>query len=61
MGEFKPPEYRWGSIFGLQDNGMVLFNPGGSNVRLPLWLMKIIRKMAVNIGIYKGIRSKSEV
>jgi len=40
---------------------MVLFNPGGSNVRLPLWLMKIIRKMAVNIGIYKGIRSKSEV
>ena len=37
VASFTPPKYRWGSIVGLQDDGMVIHQPNGKAVRVPRW------------------------
>ena len=35
---FRAPEYRWGSVLGVQDDGLVILQPDGKRVRVPRWL-----------------------
>jgi NADH dehydrogenase FAD-containing subunit len=57
MRKYRATPYRWGSIFGVQREGMRVFSPRGANVLIRPWLVEhvlfpwIVRRM-----IYKGVR-----
>ncbi|HEY6131221.1 MAG TPA: FAD-dependent oxidoreductase, partial [Halioglobus sp.] len=57
MKRYQPPRYRWGSVFGVQDNGLRVFQPDGGNVRFPRWTIRtLLFPLAVRKLIYKGVR-----
>ena len=57
MKRYAPPLYRWGSIFGVQDNGMRVFQPDGGSFRFPKWTIQtLLFPLAVRKMIYKGVR-----
>jgi len=58
MKTFKAPRYRWGSIVGVQlDEGLRVFTPQGSNVRVSLWWVKhLLFPFFVRKLIYRGMR-----
>jgi NADH dehydrogenase FAD-containing subunit len=59
MKRYAPPAYRWGSIFGVQDNGMRVFQPDGGSFRFPRWSIRsLLFPLAVRKGIYKGVRKR---
>jgi NADH dehydrogenase FAD-containing subunit len=54
---FKAPKSRWGSVFGVQSDGLQVFAPNGKVFRIPLWFVKYIQTpLIVERGIYKGMR-----
>jgi len=57
MKTYKTTRYRWGSILGVQKNGMRVFTPKGGSVRVaePL-VRKVLFPLFVRKLIYKGIR-----
>jgi len=57
MKRYEPPRYRWGSIFGVQDDGMRVFQPDGNSFRFPSWTIRtLLFPLAVRKMIYKGVR-----
>lgn len=57
MKSFKPARHRWGSILGLQPEGMRVFSPTGGNFRIPAWWVeRVLFPWIVRRGIYKGVR-----
>ena len=55
---FSPPGARWGSIFGLESDGLRIFSPGGTMTRVPVSVCKrLLFPWIVNRGIYGGIDS----
>ena len=57
MKQFKPAPHRWGSILGLQREGMRVFSATGGNFRIPAWLVeRVLFPWIVRRGIYKGVR-----
>ena len=57
MEPYQPPTHRWGSILGLQDEGLRVFQPGGGETRIPRWMVeRIITPLAVRRLIYGGLR-----
>lgn len=55
---FTPPKYRWGSIVGLQDDGMVIHQPNGSAIRVPRWAaQRVLMDVFTRKAIYGGVRS----
>lgn len=57
MKRYAPPAHRWGSILGVQKNGLRVFQPGGGSFRFPRWSVNLLLfPIAVRRGIYKGIR-----
>ena len=57
---FQPPNSRWGSVLGLQENGLMLHQQDGSRHRLPVWFVKfILWPWVVTRGIYGGIRERA--
>lgn len=57
MKRYDPPRYRWGSVFGVQKNGLRVFQPDGSSFRFPNWTVRtLLFPLAVRKMIYKGIR-----
>ena len=60
MKRYKPPRYRWGSILGLQKNGLRVFQPDGGSFRFPRWsVTRLLFPIAVRKVIYKGVRKNS--
>ncbi len=59
MKAYKPPKYRWGSILGVQSDGLRVFNPDGGNFRFPRWAVeRLLFPIAVGRVIYRGIRKR---
>ena len=57
MKRFKPAPHRWGSILGLQREGMRVFSATGGNFRIPAWWVeRVLFPWIVRRGIYKGVR-----
>ncbi|MEH6582357.1 MAG: FAD-dependent oxidoreductase [Halioglobus sp.] len=57
MKHYSAPPYRWGSILGVQANGLRVFQPDGRNFRFPRWTIKsLLFPLAVHRMIYKGVR-----
>jgi NADH dehydrogenase FAD-containing subunit len=59
LASFTPPKYRWGSIVGLQDDGMVIHQPNGRAVRVPRWAaQRVLMDVLTRTAIYGGVRSE---
>jgi len=57
LASFTPPKYRWGSIVGLQDNGMVVHQPNGRAIRVPRWAaQRVLMDVLTRTAIYGGVR-----
>jgi apoptosis-inducing factor 2 len=57
MKVFEPPRHRWGSILGMQREGMRVFTARGGNVLMPSWFVdRVLFPWVVRRGIYKGVR-----
>jgi apoptosis-inducing factor 2 len=57
MKPYDAPRYRWGSVFGVQDDGLRVFQPDGGNFRFPRWTIRtLLFPLAVRRMIYKGVR-----
>lgn len=54
---YRPPRRRWGSVIGIQDDGVEVFAPNGRPFRIPAWpVRRILMPWIVRRGIYRGIR-----
>jgi NADH dehydrogenase FAD-containing subunit len=60
MKSYRAPRYRWGSIIGLQANGLTIYDQRGSQFRFPTWAVKnIVFPCIVRRGIYRGVRPQT--
>jgi NADH dehydrogenase FAD-containing subunit len=52
-----PPKRRWGSVTGMQPDGLEVFAPTGYRVRFPAWSVeRVVMPMIVRWGMYRGVR-----
>ncbi|WP_059014799.1 FAD-dependent oxidoreductase [Mycobacterium sp. M26] len=54
---YTPPRRRWGSVIGIQPDGLEVFAPNGSAFRFPAWSIdRVLMPLIVRRGIYGGVR-----
>ena len=57
MRRFRAPRYRWGSILGLQANGLVVAQPSGRRFRVPRSIAEpLLFRLFVTRYLYGGVR-----
>ncbi|GAY17794.1 FAD-dependent oxidoreductase [Mycobacterium sp. shizuoka-1] len=57
LKQYRPPRRRWGSIVGIQADGLEVFAPNGTAYRFPAWSIdRVLMPWIVRRGIYKGVR-----
>lgn len=59
MRRYRAPANRWGSILGLQDDGMVIFQPNGRSFRVPHWAVQpMLFRGWTHRFLYRGLRAE---
>lgn len=54
---FRAPGRRWGSLLGIQPDGLEVFLPTGQAFRLPSWSVdRVVMPWIVRWGMYRGVR-----
>jgi apoptosis-inducing factor 2 len=54
---FRAPGRRWGSLMGLQPDGLEVFLPTGHAFRIPSWpVERLVMPGVVRWGMYRGVR-----
>ncbi|OBK76753.1 FAD-dependent oxidoreductase [Mycobacterium sp. 1274761.0] len=54
---YRAPRRRWGSVLGVQPDGLEVFTPKGQAVRFPAWTFdRVLMPVIVRWGIYRGVR-----
>ncbi len=54
---FRPPRHRWGSVTGIQDDGLVVFQPNGRAFRVPRWAVQpLLFRFFTRTLLYRGLR-----
>lgn len=57
LRSFKAPGRRWGSLVGIQRDGLEVFFPTGHAFRFPLWTVEhVVMPLIVRWGMYRGVR-----
>ncbi len=55
---YSPPKRRWGSVLGVQPDGLEVFTAQGRPFRFPAWSIdRVLQPWIVRRGIYRGIRN----
>jgi len=55
----QPPKRRWGSVLGIQADGLEVFAPNGRAFRFPAWSFeRVLMPWIVRWGIYRGVRGE---
>ena len=58
LRSYRPPRRRWGSVIGVQSDGVEVFAPGGRPFRIPaLPVRRVLMPWIVRRGIYRGVRT----
>lgn len=58
MRTYRPPANRWGSVLGVQSDGLEVFAPNGFAFRFPAWSIdRVLQPLIVRRGIYRGVRT----
>ncbi len=53
---YRPPRRRWGSVLGVQPEGLEVFAPSGRALRFPAWSVeRVLYPWIVRRGIYRGV------
>jgi hypothetical protein len=59
MRRYKAPEFRWGSILGLQEDGLIVVQPDGRRVTVPRWAAEpLLFNFYVTRYLYGGLRRR---
>ncbi|WP_406815734.1 FAD-dependent oxidoreductase [Mycobacterium sp. M23085] len=54
---YRAPARRWGSLVGIQPNGLEVFLPTGHAFRFPSWSVeRVVMPWIVRWGMYRGVR-----
>lgn len=54
---YRPPRHRWGSVLGVEPDGLRVFAPNGRPFRFPAWTIDtVLQPWIVRRGIYRGVR-----
>lgn len=54
---YRAPGRRWGSLLGIQPNGLEVFFPTGHAMRFPSWSVeRVVMPLIVRWGMYGGVR-----
>lgn len=54
---YRAPARRWGSLMGIQPNGLEVFLPTGHAFRFPSWSVeRVVMPWIVRWGMYRGVR-----
>ena len=62
MKKYQAPYYRWGSILGVQSDGLRVYQSDGTNFRFPRWSIRtILLPLLVRKNIYQGVRKSTLV
>ena len=57
LRSYQPRRRRWGSVIGVQDDGVEVFAPNGRPFRIPRKAVDaVLMPLIVHRGIYRGIR-----
>ena len=57
MRTYRPPKRRWGSVIGIQPDGLEVFAPNGRAFTFPAWSFdRVLMPLIVRWGIYRGVR-----
>ncbi|OBA68994.1 pyridine nucleotide-disulfide oxidoreductase [Mycobacterium sp. 1554424.7] len=60
LRSFRTPGRRWGSLVGIQPNGLEVFFPTGQSLRFPTWSVeRVVMPWIVRWGMYRGVRENS--
>jgi hypothetical protein len=54
---YRAPRHRWGSVIGVQPDGVEVFAPNGRPFRIPAGpVRRVLMPWIVRRGIYRGVR-----
>lgn len=57
LRDYRPRRGQWGSVVGVQPNGLEVFAPNGRAYRFPAWTIRgLLQGLIVERGIYRGVR-----
>lgn len=57
LRSYRAPRRRWGSVIGIQSDGVEVFAPNGRPFRVPAWpVHHVLMPWIVRRGIYRGVR-----
>lgn len=60
LRDYRAPARRWGSVLGIQPNGLEVFAPNGTAFRFPAWTFeRVLMPFIVRRGIYRGVRQEN--
>ena len=59
LRSYQPRSRRWGSVLGVQPDGLEVFTPSGRPFRFPAWSIdRVLQPWIVRRGIYGGVRER---
>ncbi|MGE2837198.1 FAD-dependent oxidoreductase [Mycobacterium sp. SMC-4] len=62
MRRYRPPARRWGSVLGIQPDGLEIFAPNGRVFRVSAWAFEpVLMRGIVRRGIYRGVREQRQI
>ncbi|KLO35237.1 FAD-dependent oxidoreductase [Mycobacterium nebraskense] len=60
LGAYRAPTRRWGSLVGIQPDGLEVFLPTGHAFRFPTWSVeRVVMPWIVRWGMYRGVRENN--
>lgn len=60
LRDYRAPKQRWGSVLGIQPDGLEVFAPNGTAFRFPAWTFdRVLMPLFVRWGIYRGVRQEN--
>lgn len=58
MRSYQAPARRWGSLLGVQPDGLEVFFPSGHSFRFPRWSVeRVVMPWIIRWGMYRGVRA----
>lgn len=62
LRSYRAPKRRWGSVLGVQPDGLEVFTPKGQAFRFPAWSFdRLLMPVIVRWGIYRGVRDNQPI
>jgi NADH dehydrogenase FAD-containing subunit len=57
LRDYRAPRRRWGSVLGVQPDGLEIYTANGRAVHFPLWAFeRVLLPLVVRWGYYRGVR-----